>query len=120
MKKINNPTKQYNKKKIDLACQTPVSAKTGEGLAELVELIDSTFRPGEGEAVFFTNARQAAAAQEAVKCLGQAIAALERGMPPDGPLSDVELAMAALGELTGRNIQEDVVDRIFSRFCVGK
>ncbi len=120
LNKMDLPTKLEWTDELDLACQTPVSAKTGEGLAELVELIDSTFRPGEGEAVFFTNARQAAAAQEAVKCLGQAIAALERGMPPDGPLSDVELAMAALGELTGRNIQEDVVDRIFSRFCVGK
>ena len=97
-----------------------VSAKTGEGLDALAKEIGALFPAGAEGEVFFTNARQAAAAQEAVRCLGQAVNAPEEGMPPDGPLSDVELAMAALGELTGRNIQEDVVDRIFSRFCVGK
>lgn len=97
-----------------------VSAKTGEGLDALVREIGALFPAGAEGEVFFTNARQAAAAREAVRCLGQAVKALEEGMPPDGPLSDVELAMAALGELTGRSVREDVVDRIFSRFCVGK
>lgn len=97
-----------------------VSAKTGEGLDELAKQIGALFPAGTGETAYFTNARQAAAAEEAAQCLARAMEGLEAGMPPDGPLSDVELAMAALGELTGRNIQEDVVDRIFSRFCVGK
>lgn len=97
-----------------------VSAKTGEGLDELAREIGGLFPAGAEEAVFFTNARQAAAAEEAVECLTRAGEGLAAGMPPDGPLSDVELAMVALGELTGRNIQEDVVDRIFRRFCVGK
>lgn len=120
LNKTDLPAKLEWTEELDVAVQMPVSAKTGEGLAELAELIDSTFHPGKAEAVFFTNARQAAAAGEAVRCLDQAAQGLAAGMPPDGPLSDVELAMAALGELTGRNIQEDVVDRIFSRFCVGK
>lgn len=120
LNKTDLPAKLEWTDELDVAVQMPVSAKTGEGLAELAELIDSTFHPGKAEAVFFTNARQAAAAGEAVRCLDQAAQGLAAGMPPDGPLSDVELAMAALGELTGRNIQEDVVDRIFSRFCVGK
>ena len=97
-----------------------VSAKTGEGLDELAKEIGALFPAGAGETVYFTNARQAAAAGEAVECLTRAVEGLAAGMAPDGPLSDVELAMSALGELTGRNIQEDVVDRIFSRFCVGK
>lgn len=97
-----------------------VSSKTGEGLDEMAKRIEALFpAEGAGEA-YFTNARQAAAAGEAVRCLEQAARGLAAGMPPDGPLSDVELAMSALGELTGRNIQEDVVNRIFSRFCVGK
>ena len=41
-------------------------------------------------------------------------------MTPDALLTDVEQAMEALGELTGRHIREDVTDRIFERFCVGK
>ena len=42
------------------------------------------------------------------------------GITPDAVLTDVEGAMAALGELTGRSVREDVVERIFARFCVGK
>ena len=44
----------------------------------------------------------------------------EAGVTPDALLTDVEEALAALGELTGQNIREDIVERIFSRFCVGK
>ncbi len=97
-----------------------VSAKTGEGLDELAREIDALFPAGAADEVYFTNRRQAEAAVRALDCLERAAAGLELGMPPDGPLSDAELAMAALGELTGRSVQEDVVDRIFSRFCVGK
>ena len=41
-------------------------------------------------------------------------------MTPDAVLTDVELAMQALGEVTGRTVREDITDRIFERFCVGK
>ena len=41
-------------------------------------------------------------------------------MTPDAVLTDVEGALEALAELTGRAVREDVVERIFSRFCVGK
>jgi tRNA modification GTPase len=41
-------------------------------------------------------------------------------MSPDAVLTDVEEAMSALGELTGRSVREDVTGRIFERFCVGK
>ena len=42
------------------------------------------------------------------------------GMTPDVVLTEVEQAQAALGELTGRTAREDMVARIFERFCVGK
>ena len=41
-------------------------------------------------------------------------------MTPDATLSDVELALDALGEVTGRVVKDDVTNRIFERFCVGK
>ena len=41
-------------------------------------------------------------------------------MTPDAVLVDVEGAMEALGQLTGRSVREDVTGRIFERFCVGK
>ena len=47
-------------------------------------------------------------------------AALEFGVTPDALLLDVEEAMGALGELTGQSVREDITDRIFQRFCVGK
>ena len=56
----------------------------------------------------------------AVEALRGAREALESGVAPDAALSDVEAAMAALGELTGRTVREDVTARIFERFCVGK
>ena len=44
----------------------------------------------------------------------------EQGFTPDAVLTGVEEAMEALAELTGRRIREDVTERIFARFCVGK
>lgn len=45
---------------------------------------------------------------------------MNTGATPDIVLTETEGAMAALGELTGRSIREDVTNRIFQRFCVGK
>ena len=45
---------------------------------------------------------------------------MEQGVTPDAVLTEAESAMSALGELTGRCIREDVTQRIFARFCVGK
>ena len=67
-----------------------------------------------------TNARQAEAAGRALGAVESARSALAAGMPADAVFSDVEAALDALGALTGRSVREDVTDRIFSRFCVGK
>ena len=56
-------------------------------------------------------------AREAVTA---ALAGLQTGTPPDLLLLDVEEAISALGELTGRTVREDITARIFERFCVGK
>ena len=67
-----------------------------------------------------TNARQRDAVARAVEALDAALSALDLGMAPDAVLTEVEAAMAALGELTGRSVREDVAEQIFRRFCVGK
>ena len=46
--------------------------------------------------------------------------AILRGITPDAVLTDAEEAMQALGEVTGRTVREDITNRIFERFCVGK
>ena len=49
-----------------------------------------------------------------------ALRAMEQGLTPDIVLTESEGAMEALGELSGRTLREDVTNRIFQRFCVGK
>ena len=98
-----------------------LSAKTGEGLEKLERTVGTLFPQREenwGE--LLTNARQAEAAGRALEAVSSAQSALTAGMPADAVFSDVEAALDALGALTGRSVQEDVTDRIFSRFCVGK
>ena len=67
-----------------------------------------------------TNERQAEALSRSLEALGRARVALRAGVTPDALLTDVEEAMAALGEITGRTVREDITNRIFERFCVGK
>ena len=98
-----------------------ISAKTGQGLETLEETVRGLFAqslPRQGE--MLTNARQAETIGRAAACLEGAAQALEAGMPPDAVLSDVEGALAALDEVTGRSVTEAVTGRIFQRFCVGK
>ena len=99
-----------------------VSAVTGEGLDALEEAVADLFPTDQvrenGE--LLTNARQAQAAERARDALRRVSGAMRTGMTPDAVLTDVEEAMAALGEITGTTLREDVTDRIFQRFCVGK
>ena len=89
---------------------------------ELGEEVAALFpQPPRSQAgALLTNARQAEAAGRARQAVRRGARALEAGMSPDAVVADVEEAMAALGELTGRTVREDVTARIFERFCVGK
>jgi len=67
-----------------------------------------------------TNSRQAEAVSRALESLEAAAKAMEYGATPDIILTETENAMAALGELSGKTVREDITNRIFERFCVGK
>lgn len=98
-----------------------LSAHTGEGLEALEQAVAARFPAGETPAgQVLTNARQAEAMGRAAAAIAGARSALDLGFTPDAILTDVESAMNALGELTGRTAREDMVSRIFQRFCVGK
>ncbi|MCD8147638.1 MAG: tRNA uridine-5-carboxymethylaminomethyl(34) synthesis GTPase MnmE [Clostridiales bacterium] len=98
-----------------------VSAKTQAGLPELERRVGALFaQDGVPSGQLLTNARQAEAVGRAAKSLQRVQSALDAGMPPDAVLSDVEEALDALGQVTGRQVSEDITNRIFSRFCVGK
>ena len=64
--------------------------------------------------------RQAEAVSRAADSLRAAQQAIRDGITPDAVLIELEAAMEAIGELTGRTVREDVTQRIFERFCVGK
>ncbi len=99
-----------------------VSAKTGEGLRELYDLIvqvvgmDGVTYDGS----IITNARQAAALVRAAERCEEAFVAAQLGMTPDAVVMDAEGAIAALGEITGQAVRDDIVATIFDKFCVGK
>ena len=98
-----------------------LSARTGEGLDELERVIREMFPlPAVPAGEILTNARQAEAVSRALESLRAALRAMEEGCTPDIVLTESETAMAALGELSGKRLREDVTDRIFRRFCVGK
>ena len=99
----------------------PVSAREGTGLDALEAAVAALCPAGETPpGQILTNVRQTEAAGRAAAALQGAREALEGGLTPDAALSDVERAMNALGELTGRTLREDLTARIFERFCVGK
>ena len=98
-----------------------VSSVSGEGLGELEEEIRRMFPlPQVPAGEILTNARQAEAVSRALDSMEAALEAMSIGRTPDIVLTETEAAMGALGELTGRSVREDVTDRIFQRFCVGK
>lgn len=98
-----------------------ISAKTGEGLENLKEAICRMFPvPDVPAGEILTNARQTEAICTALEYLRAAGEALRAGATPDIVLTEVEGAMKAIGELDGRTVREDVTNRIFARFCVGK
>ena len=101
--------------------QLPLSSLSGEGLKQLEDAIAAMFpAPAVPAGEILTNARQADAVKRACESMEAALQAMEEGNTPDIVLTETETAMQALGELTGASIREDITDRIFSRFCVGK
>ena len=98
-----------------------VSSLTGEGIEALENTIAAMFPlPDVPAGEILTNVRHAEAVGRALDSVRGALEALESGATPDIVLTESEGAMAALGELDGRTVREDVTERIFRRFCVGK
>ncbi len=104
------------------AAYVSLSARTGEGMEDLERAVAALFPPGAPEEAgsLLTDARQEEAVRRALEAVRRAEEALEGGLTPDAVLADVEAALDAIGELTGRTAKEEIVERIFSRFCVGK
>ena len=104
------------------AASVTLSSVTGEGLEDLERAVAALFPAGANAdaGALLTDARQEEAALRARRAVVRAREALEAGFTPDAVLTDAEEALEAVGELTGRTAKEEIVERIFSRFCVGK
>ena len=100
-----------------------VSAKTGEGLDHLTSVIQSVCLKEGLEAtpsVLVTRLRHKASLEQAHRSLEEAMRSLERKESGECVALDIRAALDALGEITGAISTEDILDRIFQDFCIGK
>lgn len=104
------------------AARVVVSARTGAGLAELEAALAQAAVGTAGATLppWAVNARHLSALEQASRALEAALEASASGLPLDCVAIDVQAAIAALGEITGDAIAEEIVDEVFRRFCVGK
>ncbi|WP_026487106.1 tRNA uridine-5-carboxymethylaminomethyl(34) synthesis GTPase MnmE [Caldanaerobius polysaccharolyticus] len=102
-----------------------ISAKTGEGLDRLYDLIYSrgfeqkASSDGIANRVFI-NARHRSLLSHALESLENCKATFGNGLPMDFVSIDLKSAIDSLGEITGRVVSDEVLHNIFDRFCIGK
>ena len=101
----------------------PISAKEEQGIDRLEQTIKDMFYDGNlsfNDQIYITNMRQKAALQEAYQSLEKVEESILNQMPEDFYSIDLMDAYEALGSITGETIGEDLVNEIFSKFCMGK
>jgi tRNA modification GTPase len=106
----------------EAAC-VALSAKTGDGIDRLRAAIRSQLVGAGAEAtegVMVTNVRHQTALDRAGEALAQAKASVSAGMAHEFVAVDLRTAADALGEITGAITTDDILEQIFSTFCVGK
>ena len=99
------------------------STRENTGIEEFEYVVKEMFFKGEisgNEELVITNMRHKEALQEAEESLKQVENSINNGMPEDFYSIDLMSAYAALGRITGEEVGEDLVNEIFSRFCMGK
>ncbi len=102
-----------------------LSSKTGAGLDVLIDTVvglvtADTALPMQNAGVSLGTERQKEAVTAALEAVGHALEAGRSGYPLDAVIQDVEEAVHALGSVTGEVRSDDILDKIFSGFCVGK
>ena len=115
-----------NKKELKVWINKPtieISAKHQTGIHELEDTLKEMFYHGEisfNDEVYITNARHKAALIDAYASLKKVKESIENQMPEDFFTIDLMDAYESLGSITGETIGEDLVNEIFSKFCMGK
>ena len=115
--KINKKIKILNKPILK------ISAKNGEGIDDLYKEIIRLFNLNElsnDKELLITNERHKNQIKKAIKLVEQADCSVKDNMPIDIVSINLKEALESLGEITGKNVTENVIDEIFARFCLGK
>ena len=101
----------------------PISAKENTGIIDLEETIKEMFFHGEvsfNDEVYITNIRQKNSLQDALDSLNLVVQSIEDDMPEDFYSIDLMSAYESLGKMIGESVEDDLVNEIFSKFCMGK
>ncbi|MEA4973132.1 MAG: tRNA uridine-5-carboxymethylaminomethyl(34) synthesis GTPase MnmE [Candidatus Metalachnospira sp.] len=100
-----------------------ISVKEDTGIDKLTERFMELFFGGEiqtKDSVIISNVRHKNMLCKAAEALERAIVTIETRMPEDFISMDLQEALSALGEITGDSVDDEIIDRIFTRFCLGK
>jgi tRNA modification GTPase len=105
------------------AGRVSISAQTRQGIGELEEALVNLILGGSvtiADTPLVSNPRHKSLLQRALEHTKAALSAQGDGVTPDLVSIDVREAVEALGEITGETVTEDLLDTIFSKFCIGK
>ena len=97
-----------------------ISAADGEGVEALVREMEKRVQCAGGMEDRMTEQRHIALARRAMDCIGRAVGSIDAGLALDLCEIDLREALEALSEITGEDASEEVIDRVFKNFCVGK
>ena len=101
----------------------PISAKEQTGFEKLEEEIKNMFFSGEvtfNDEIYITNIRHKTSLQEAASSLNLVLQSIADEMPEDFYSIDLMNAYKVLGNIIGESVEDDLVNEIFSKFCMGK
>lgn len=107
----------------DTIVMVKISAKENDGMDKLVHLIKKMFFHGQisyNDEICITSSRHKEALLEALESMNQVCGSLENQMPEDFYSIDLMSAYASLGKIIGEEVGDDLVNEIFSKFCMGK
>lgn len=100
-----------------------ISAKTGEGIDEIYSLISDLFKTNEikmNDGVIITNIRHKNQIDKAIRSVEEAIESNNSGLPIDIVSIPIKQILTDLSMITGEDVSEDIINEIFSKFCLGK
>ena len=113
-----------NKSDLEMQLDIPgafvISAASGEGMDELIREMEARVSVSSGMEERMTEQRHLELAKKAIEAINNACVSIEAGMALDMAEIDLREALSALSEITGEDASEEVIDRVFKNFCVGK